>query len=131
MRSRGFREALRAEEPLQLIGETSLEPWKWHYKVQDEERRSFCGVGAIGEFHRRFGAQVQFRAVSEETCARWMASLTEQRDWIQLPGVPRKVVWYVSEAGFRVWCRRDDVRIVRTCPTVTRGWSTLRWSTLL
>ena len=117
LRSRGFREALRAEEPLQLIGETSLEPWKWHYKVQDEERRSFCGV--------------QFRAVSEETCARWMASLTEQRDWIQLPGVPRKVVWYVSEAGFRVWCCRDDVRIVRTCPTVTRGWSTLRWSTLL
>lgn len=82
-RSRCFKESSRAEVPLQLIGETSPAPWEWQYPVQDEQRRSFAGVN--------------FRAFSEETCSRWMTSLVEKGEWIELPGVPRQVIWYVSE----------------------------------
>ncbi|CAK9051783.1 unnamed protein product [Durusdinium trenchii] len=82
-RSRSFQEASRAEVPLQLIGEMSPVPWTWQYPVQDEQRRSFAGVN-LGAFPK-------------ETCRRWMKTLTEQGDWIQLPGVPREVIWYVSE----------------------------------
>ena len=82
-RSRGFKESSRAEVPLTLIGEMSPAPWEWQYPVQDEQRRSFAGV--------------KFRAFPEETCARWMTSLVEKGQWIRLPGVPRQVIWYVSE----------------------------------
>ncbi|CAE7500759.1 unnamed protein product [Symbiodinium microadriaticum] len=82
-RSLCFEEPLRVEAPLQLLGEASPRPWTWQYPVQDEQRRSFAGVN--------------FRAFSEEQCSRWMNLLLEEGCWIQLPGVPRKVIWYVSE----------------------------------
>ncbi|CAE7457338.1 Alkbh2 [Symbiodinium natans] len=82
-RSLSFHEPSRVEAPLQLIGEASPKPWTWQYPVQDEQRRSFAGVN--------------FRAFSQEQCSRWMNLLLEEDCWIQLPGVPRKVIWYVSE----------------------------------
>eukprot|EP00439_Symbiodinium_sp_Y106_P085201 s635_g27.t2 len=82
-RSLCFKEPLRVEAPLQLLGESSPKPWTWQYPVQDEQRRSFAGVN--------------FRAFSAEQCSRWMNLLLEEGCWIQLPGVPRKVIWYVSE----------------------------------
>lgn len=82
-RSRDFREKLRIEEPLALVGEQAPRPWQWDYPLQDEQRRAWAGV-----------AKSAFRP---ETCRAWMDALLTQGQWSQLPDVPRKVAWYVSE----------------------------------
>jgi len=82
-RSRNFSESIRPQEPLQLIGEASPRAWLWEYPVQDEQRRSFAGVN--------------YRAFSEEQCAKWMDTLLREGAWANIPGVPRKTIWYVSE----------------------------------
>eukprot|EP00441_Pelagodinium_beii_P018144 CAMPEP_0197660886 /NCGR_PEP_ID=MMETSP1338-20131121/51122_1 /TAXON_ID=43686 ORGANISM="Pelagodinium beii, Strain RCC1491" /NCGR_SAMPLE_ID=MMETSP1338 /ASSEMBLY_ACC=CAM_ASM_000754 /LENGTH=432 /DNA_ID=CAMNT_0043238333 /DNA_START=63 /DNA_END=1361 /DNA_ORIENTATION=+ len=82
-RSHNFSESIRAQETLQLIGEMSPRAWQWEYPVQDEQRRSFAGVN--------------YRAFSEEQCQKWMDTLLREGAWANIPGVPRKTIWYVSE----------------------------------
>ncbi|CAJ1353537.1 unnamed protein product, partial [Effrenium voratum] len=82
-RSSGCAEALRSQKPLPLLGEMSPKPWQWQYPVQDEQRRSYMGV--------------IFRAFPEETCTKWLHTLVSEGHWIQIPGVPRRVIWYVDE----------------------------------
>jgi alkylated DNA repair dioxygenase AlkB len=82
-RSLAFYEPLRAEKPLSLCGELSPVPDKWLYPVQDEQRRSYAGVVK--------------RAVPAEKCSEWMDIVEEKGAWIQTPGQPRKVCWYVSQ----------------------------------
>lgn len=82
-RSRTFSEKNRIEAPLRLIGELSPKPWEWDYPVQDEQRRSFAGVN--------------YKAFPADQCNRWMKALLEKGTWSGIPGIPRRVGWYVSE----------------------------------
>lgn len=81
-RARDFQEPSLAEKPLTLIGQLSPVPWLWQYVLQDERHRSFAAV---------------FKgAFTQEQRTRW-AEAAMAADWIALPGVPRKVSWYVSQ----------------------------------
>jgi alkylated DNA repair dioxygenase AlkB len=82
-RSHDFREPLRSEKPVSLIGELTPTPWKWQYLVQDEQRRSWAGVS--------------LKAFPPEKCKEWMAATLKDSPWADLPGVPRKVAWFVSQ----------------------------------
>jgi len=80
-RSLSASEAPRCEKPLMLIGDVS--PKSWEYLVKDEQRRCFAGVLKQG--------------VPEETCQEWFSAAVERASWEELPGVQRKVAWYVDE----------------------------------
>lgn len=81
-RSYDFQEKSRAEVPLLLVGEESPVPWKWQYLLQDEQRRCWAGVLP--------------NAFPPEQCEEWLQIATEEGNWQRLPGVPRKVAWYVD-----------------------------------
>jgi len=82
-RSHDFQEMLRAEAPIDLVGERSPTPWLWEYLVQDEQRRSWAGV--------------MWKAVGEDACTRWFDILVRDAPCQTMGGVPRKVAWFVSE----------------------------------
>lgn len=82
-RSRSFREELRFEKPLTLIPEDSPVPWKWQTMLLDEQRRSYSSA-LLGAFDK-------------DRCKEWFNVIVAQTPWQILPGVPRKVVWYVDE----------------------------------
>ena len=70
-------------------------------------------------------------------CAFWALAVQPspwQGCWIQLPGVPRKVIWYVSEESLTLPCSRSvgrnlgatkpfQSRTVLMSRTVTPAWS--------
>jgi len=82
-RSHDFQEKMRSEDHLSLVKDDSPVPWQWDYMLQDEQRRSWAGV--------------LFGAINKEKCKEWMAIAKAQAPWQNLPGVPRKVAWFVDE----------------------------------
>lgn len=82
-RSRDFREPLRMEKPLVLLGEQSPEPYRWTYDVQDDQRRSWAGC--------------MKDVFPKEKLDRWLETSLRDGAWTQMEGTPRRTIWYVSE----------------------------------
>jgi len=82
-RSQDFVEQMRIEKPLLLIRDLTPVPWAWQYLVEDDQRRCYAGVLKS--------------AFPADKCNEWMNDTLAKSNWVSLPGVARKVAWFVSE----------------------------------